>query len=72
MENSSKYTAGAFGGISLQVKPYCHSCPDFEADVDKEKMWIGNDTCVISTTIYCKHSGRCRAIQKYLSEQEDK
>ena len=72
MEKSSEYTVKKLGGISLEVQDYCHECPDFEAEVDKERLFTTKGDVMISTIIRCKHSGRCRAIKHYLSEQEGK
>ena len=72
MEKSSEYTVKRLSGISLEVQEYCHSCPDFEAEIDKERYFMSNVDVMISTVIRCKHSSRCRAIKKYLSEQEAK
>jgi hypothetical protein len=72
LEKSSEYTVKFFDGISLEVQDYCHQCPDFEAEVDKERLFAVNGDVRISTTIRCKHSSRCRAIKKYLSKQEGK
>lgn len=56
--------------IELKVEEYCHNCPDFEADVVKNRI---RDVVVFvdytDTTITCAHAARCRAVKRYLEKQ---
>lgn len=54
--------------IRLDIRPYCHSCLDFEADVEKaEILYAHNEELAISDTIIqCKHRERCETIKRYL------
>ena len=54
--------------IVLNVRPYCHNCLDFEADVEKpEIMYAHNEPLSISNAIIsCKYRNRCEAIKKHL------
>ena len=54
--------------IRLNVKPYCHNCLEFEADVEKpEIMYAHNEELAVTDTIIsCKHRNRCEAIKKHL------
>lgn len=68
--------------ITLKVEDYCHDCPDFEADVDKDTTVIrcndpfsGSDLnakpiSYIKTTISCKYRYRCEAMKYYLEHQK--
>lgn len=67
--------------ITLRVEDYCHDCPDFEADVNKEEvstaMWDDVmkkwDFPVINcTTIYCKHRYKCHALKEHLEKKASK
>ena len=58
--------------IELHIEDYCHSCPDFEADVSKNAFRNLEGDKVINITVYCEHQHRCRAIKRYLEKQEDK
>lgn len=65
--------------ITLKVEDYCHDCPDFEPDVEKEvQRWEGVDYDTMTsydytrahTTIYCKHRYRCESVKSYLERQK--
>ena len=64
--------------IRVDVKEYCESCCDFDADVTKpEKIEIYNidgvrDIVMSDTIIRCSHSRRCEAIKRYLDRQLNK
>lgn len=65
-------------GIRLEVKPYCDSCLDFDADVTKpEKTTLycdGSDpvlTIQLDTVVRCKYAKRCEAIKRYLEKQKE-
>ena len=60
--------------IVLKVEEYCHNCPEFEPDVDKDKVEVESISFSLSdfdgqtrklmcnTTIACEHRHRCAAI----------
>lgn len=64
--------------IELKVEPYCHDCPDFEADVSKrhERVEGAFDQRIMDypvkeiycTIVRCAHANRCRAIKRYLEK----
>ena len=66
--------------IELKVEEYCHSCPDFEADVTKSKdsyesrynpMTMETEEHVfVRTTVRCEHAARCRAVKRYLEKRQ--
>lgn len=64
--------------IRLDVEPYCHECLGFSPDVEApEKMeFVRLDGTVeyhlTDTIVRCKYRGRCRAIKRYLEEQQEK
>lgn len=53
--------------ISLSLAPYCQSCRDFEADV--ERLDFGS--CV-TIYIHCAHRNKCQAIKKHLEKELNK
>ena len=62
--------------IKLKVDPYCENCPHFEADVDKQTLYLeGYDELGLSykkeqktyTYIRCKNQEKCEQIMNYLS-----
>lgn len=66
--------------ITLKVEDYCHDCPDFEPDVEKNSETLHrNDpftgpfyTETITfhtTTIHCKHRYRCESVKEYMRKQ---
>ena len=59
--------------ITLKVEEYCHNCPEFEPDVDKNEVeYFESDptsfmrqekrTVMCDTTVTCQHRNRCAAI----------
>ena len=54
--------------IVLNVKPYCHNCLEFKADVEgAEILYAHNEELAVTDTIIsCKHENRCEAIKKHL------
>lgn len=68
--------------IQLYVKDYCHICPDFEADVDKEEhalhvtdplSYAVEDIVRTNTVIRCAHRKKCECIyRRALKEIENK
>lgn len=59
--------------ITLKVEDYCHNCPEFEPDVDKNTTeYFESDsmsfmrrekrTVMCETTVTCEHRLRCAAI----------
>lgn len=58
--------------IKLVVQPYCHSCPDFEVDVEKPTVYYANfEECetVGDTMIFCEHRDRCRRMMEHLKAE---
>lgn len=62
--------------INLDIKEYCHSCCDFEPDVEKPvknevySSDIGQFVIAqTDTIIHCKHARRCESIKRYLEKQ---
>lgn len=54
--------------IKLQVRDYCHKCPDFEVDCETT---IESADCLPegieqNSYIRCKHSGRCENIERFI------
>lgn len=54
--------------IKLDVEPYCHDCPVFEAEQNKIEFYsdscLGNaGDCIIS----CEHKNICNRINEYLN-----
>jgi len=60
--------------ITLDVRPYCHVCPDFEADVEKASEYFSfNERIALSdTVIRCKNRDRCKSIEQFLAKQSKK
>lgn len=54
--------------IELHVEDYCHNCPEFGADVQKNTLYAGYEE-YCQTDIYCKHRSRCEHIYEYLKEK---
>lgn len=54
--------------IVLEVQNYCHSCSDFEPDVDKpEKYYANGDEIIMTDTVVrCKYCKRCENLKRYL------
>lgn len=63
--------------ISLYVKNYCHNCPEFEPDVEKDTFYDEDFSgptmnTHTKTDIYCKHRDRCASMIKFLKEEKEK
>ena len=54
--------------IRLDVEDYCQDCPEFEAEVLKDRKFYGF-TEGTDTIIRCEHYIRCQRMEKYLSER---
>ena len=57
--------------IILKVEDYCHSCSDFEADVDVSHYNCMN-VDINNTLVTCKHCERCASHIRYLEMQKRK
>jgi hypothetical protein len=60
--------------IKLDVKPYCHDCRAFEAEVEGPEVLLdcfGNEALVTDTYVRCKKRRSCEAICKYLKENKN-
>lgn len=58
--------------IKLEVESYCHSCPDFEVDVEKPTAYYANfEECetVGDTVIFCENRDRCRRMMEHLKAE---
>lgn len=59
--------------ISLNVKDYCQSCPDFEPTVDRDTMRrpIGDGQTLLcaDTVVGCRYLERCKHIMRYLENK---
>lgn len=63
--------------ISLHIKDYCHNCPEFDPDVEKDTIYsenylMGKRTTHTQTDIYCKHRDRCASMVEFLEEKRGK
>lgn len=61
--------------IRLYVQNYCHDCPEFEPDVEKDTIYsenylMGKRTTHTQTDIYCKHRDRCASMVEFLEERK--
>lgn len=52
--------------IKLCVEDYCHSCPNFEAEVEKTVVNEYGDPVIVLTDIYCQHRNICKNISNHL------
>ncbi len=55
--------------IKLETLDFCHNCPEFEANVDKNAYTDGYSTRMIDTTITCRHVDRCLNMMNYIINQ---
>lgn len=55
--------------INLTVEPYCHDCPNFEAEVVKV---YGENKKVLKTNVKCVNCGKCAAIYNHLKRNSKK
>lgn len=58
--------------ISLEIKDYCHTCSDFEPDVEKpQNFYVGSEiyTTIGDTIIKCKDRERCEQLKQYLERK---
>lgn len=60
--------------IKIDVQPYCHDCPVFEADVANAHRTINDDGewDLTDTIIRCRRRNLCAGIKKYLERQAQK
>lgn len=57
--------------IELSVEDYCHECPEFDPEVNKSILKLWNDSKLfVSTTVFCKYTQRCKAMEKHFSKGE--
>lgn len=50
--------------INLDVKSYCHNCPNFEPNT--QQLYSFGE--VVQTTITCEHRGVCDCIEEHLKK----
>ncbi len=57
--------------IVLEVQEYCHSCPYFDAVVERgKKLYSGADVVeTIDTVVRCEHRKLCENIKRYLGRK---
>ena len=64
--------------ITLKVEDYCHNCPEFEPDVDKDTQEMVEYNMAnrserrqvfCTTTVTCQHRHRCAAIYEHAAKQ---
>lgn len=64
--------------IKLQVEDYCQNCPEFEADVRKEKVFVNdrsdifNCEIITETTVTCEHRDKCAELRKHIERNMKK
>lgn len=60
--------------IKLDVEPYCHDCPNFDAEQNRLLFYSDEGLQSMSDcTISCKHKNVCKRICEHLkSKMEDK
>lgn len=51
--------------IKLEVKEYCHNCPEFNPSADIECYESGYGDEYYYTTITCEYAKRCETIAEY-------
>lgn len=59
------------GILRLRIDDYCHGCPEFEEEVQREGFWVIDGVLKRSGDIFikCKHRERCENIVIYLKEK---
>ena len=59
--------------IKLDVEEYCHSCPDFEADVETPVTYCSVDDMftIGDTIIRCSFRHRCKHIKEYVTKNKE-
>lgn len=59
--------------IRLEVEPYCHNCPGFEADVKRpEKLYYETGFVEMTdTVVHCAFRKRCSVMMQYLEKQKE-
>lgn len=57
--------------ITLNVKPYCHNCDEFEPQSNTAYIMDGPREVALETIVDCVHSVRCAKIAAYLAERRD-
>ena len=61
--------------ITLDIKPYCHECRDFEPVCEQKCYTYMNKDLdgvkTADTVIYCKTRNRCENIRRYISRQKE-
>ena len=54
--------------IKLEVEPYCHNCPNFEANVEKQALIDCGGKTIVETKVACENAIMCVAVKEYLEE----
>lgn len=64
--------------ITLEVADYCHECPGFEPELDRDyrvtHSWTpdGREIEKRRTAVRCKYRGRCEAIHNHIQKMFEK
>lgn len=56
--------------IILEIKEYCHHCPNFTVEHKKDIVQCGFDTVEIGHKLTCTNKGTCEALLAYLKEEK--
>ena len=55
--------------IVLDVKPYCDSCRNFEADSNTKTIYACDEPVIVNTVVTCKHAQKCAQIERCMKER---
>ena len=60
--------------IILKVEEYCHSCPDFQAEVRKTDSLIteSGELYLGDTIVQCVYKNRCTGLVRFLNNKINK
>lgn len=57
---------------TLEIKPYCDDCTEFEPCVNNATLYGADRTILlVNTTISCTHAERCRRIYEFLEKEKE-
>ena len=56
---------------TLDIKPYCDDCPEFEPCVNNATLRSERAILLVNTTISCTHAERCRRIYEFLEKKKE-
>ena len=58
--------------IELDIKPYCHDCPNFVADVEEVATYNFGEPDTYYRKIVCENSRICAGLVRYLKSEMEK